>query len=380
VAVTEHTKTIQGFLFLLAVYAGVSCTDTAAVIAANEDSLIACSNGLPSGYKLTSANSALPASGNESQEGMVWIPGGQYTMGAADREGREDEYPQHTVMLQGFWMDKTEVTNTQFRAFVAATGYITTAEKDVDWQELKKQLPADTPKPPDSALLASSLVFTQPGNPVSLQHAAAWWTWKRGANWQQPQGPGSSIKGKDDYPVVHISWYDAQAYCQWAGKRLPTEAEWEYAARGGASNAVYPWGNDAIENGQPKANTWQGTFPYTNTAWDRYNRSAPVGSFPANGYGLLDMAGNVWEWCHDWYHPQTYAQEGIQVNPKGPAASFDPMEPTIPKKVVRGGSFLCHDSYCKGYRVTARMKSSPDTGLEHTGFRCVRDSLPTKAQ
>lgn len=300
-------------------------------------------------------------------------------MGAADGEGRPDEYPQHKVKLDGFWIDITEVTNAQFKKFIDATGYITTAEKKPDWEELKKQLPPGTPKPDESMLVASSLVFTPPVLPVPLNDVAQWWSWKEGADWKHPQGPGSTIEGKDNYPVVHISWYDAVAYCKWAGKRLPTEAEWEMAAKSGTDNK-YTWGNEEPETGKPKANTWQGSFPDKNTGWDQFNRSSPVKSFAPNGLGLYDMAGNVWEWCSDWYRPDHYSSKKkmLVANPKGPESSYDPMEPTIPKKVVRGGSFMCHASYCKGYRVSARMKTSPDTGLEHTGFRCVKDSIPGK--
>lgn len=308
-----------------------------------------------------------------SHEGMVWIKGGQFTMGSSNDEGRPDEYPQHQVKVDGFWMDATEVTNAEFKKFVTATGYVTTAEKAPDWEELKKQLAPGTPRPADSALVAASLVFTPPSNSVPLDDASQWWRWTKGANWKHPEGPGSSLEGKDNFPVVHISWDDANAYCKWAGKRLPTEAEWEYAARGGLTNQPYSWGSEAVEQGQPKANTWQGHFPDHNTGWDGFTGAAPVGSFAANNYGLYDMAGNVWEWCSDWYRQDYYRQfKGkVVVNPKGPSSGLDPDEPLIPKRVVRGGSFLCNASYCSSYRVSARMKSSPDTGLENTGFRCV---------
>jgi formylglycine-generating enzyme required for sulfatase activity len=313
--------------------------------------------------------------GEASLDGMVKIPAGEFMMGASDNEGRSDEYPQHKVRVDGFWMDATEVTNAQFKKFIDATGYITTAEKKPDWEELKKQLPAGTPRPDESQLVASSLVFTPPDHAVELNNAAQWWTWSQGAGWKHPQGRSSDIKGKEDYPVVHISWDDAMAYCKWSGKRLPTEAEWEWAARGGLNDNKYPWGNEDIEAGKPKANTWQGSFPDKNTNKDRFYNAAPIKSFSPNQYGLYDMAGNVWEWCSDWYRPDYYQQirDQLSVNPKGPSSSYDPMEPTVPKRIVRGGSFLCNASYCKGYRVASRMKTSPDTGLEHTGFRCVKD-------
>ena len=296
-------------------------------------------------------------------------------MGCSNEEGRTDEYPVHKVKVDGFWMDATEVTNAQFQKFADATGYITTAEKAPDWEELKKQLPPGTPRPDANMLVAASLVFTPPSHPVSLGDASQWWSWTKGANWRRPEGPGSTTRGKENYPVVHISWDDAQAYCKWAHKRLPTEAEWEYAARGGLTGQPYSWGTEAINKGKPKANTWQGHFPDVNTARDGFKGLAPVKSFAPNGYGLFDMAGNVWEWCGDWYRADYYAQlKGtVAVNPKGPSSGFDADEPTVPKRVVRGGSFLCDASYCSSYRVSARMKTSPDTGLEHTGFRCVAD-------
>jgi formylglycine-generating enzyme required for sulfatase activity len=343
-------------------------------IAVNTDSIASCETALPKRFPPAVKSKAAADSGKSaSHDGMMWIKGGTFSMGAADSEGRSDEYPLHTVTVDGFWMDATEVTNAAFATFVEATSYVTTAERAPDWEEIKKQLPAGTPKPADSLLVAASIVFVSPAHQVSLHEAGQWWSWKKGANWRQPQGPGSNIKGKENYPVVHISWDDANAYARWAGKRLPTEAEWELAARGGVRDQPYPWGTQHPEQGGAKANTWQGVFPSRNTGWDKYERAAPVKSFAPNAFGLYDMAGNVWEWCSDWYRPDYYRQ-GVATslaNPQGPGNGYDPEEPTIPKRVVRGGSFLCHDSYCSGYRVSARMKTSPDTSLEHTGFRCV---------
>lgn len=311
-----------------------------------------------------------------SKEDMVWIAGGQFNMGGNNDQARTDEFPQHTTKVNGFWIDKTEVTNAQFYKFVEATGYVTTAEAIISLEEILSQLPPGTPPPDPEMLEPFSLVFQKPQAVKAQYNVSDWWTITKGANWRHPQGPGSDIEGKEDYPVVHVSWYDAMAYAKWAGKRLPTEAEWEYASRGGLTDNIYPWGNDPIEQGQAKANFWQGEFPTNNLVKDGFERLAPVRSFNPNPYGVFDMAGNVWEWTNDWYNSEYYnykKQKRILENPRGPAASYDPFNPATPQKVIRGGSFLCNDSYCSGYRVAARMKSSPDTGLEHTGFRCVRD-------
>ena len=310
----------------------------------------------------------------KNPEGMVWIPGGTFSMGGDNNQARQDEFPKHTVKLDGFFMDVTEVTNAQFAKFVAATGYITTAEKDINWEDLKKQLPSDTSKPEDEKLKAASLVFVPTESEVSLQDYSQWWSWSHGANWKHPKGIESDIVGKENLPVVHISWDDANAYCQWAGKRLPTEAEWEFAARGGLEKNTYVWGNDSVVDEKKQCNYWQGIFPYKNDVTDGFFGSAPVKSFSPNGYGLYDMAGNVWEWCADNYNYNYYDEfEKVQItnNPKGPLKSYDPDEPLVAKKVMRGGSFLCNESYCSGYRVSARMKSSPDSSMEHLGFRCV---------
>lgn len=305
--------------------------------------------------------------------GMVWIPGGQFVMGTAEHTPYRHEQPAHVVKLDGFYMDETEVTNAQFREFVAATGYVTTAEKKPDWEELKKQLPPGTPKPADELLVPGALVFTPPTEAVPLTNPASWWRWVPGANWKQPEGPDSNLDGRENHPVVHVSWDDAVAYATWAGKRLPTEAEWEYAARGGLVGQRFVWGNEApSDTNGTKANIWQGIFPIHNTRTDGWERTAPVKSYPPNGYGLYDMAGNVWEWCADWYRADAYAgRQGVVVNPQGPETFWDPAEPLVPKRVTRGGSFLCHVTYCESYRPAARRGTAIDSGMSHIGFRCV---------
>jgi formylglycine-generating enzyme len=310
---------------------------------------------------------------------MALIPGGEFEMGGVGTLSRRDEFPVHKVRVKSFLMDRTEVTNGQFKAFVDATGYVTTAERKPDWLELKKQLPPNW-KPPQKELRPGSLVFTATRGPVSLRDYSQWWKWVEGADWRHPEGPSSSIIGKEEHPVVQVSWDDAAAYCKWAGKRLPTEAEWEYAARGGMKGKEYSWGNKAPEDKKPRANLWQGGFPFDNKGTDKYFTTAPVKSFSPNGYGLFDMIGNVWEWCSDWYRSDYYSKlvDRITENPQGPSDSFDPDEPGIDKRVKRGGSFLCCESYCSSYRPSARMKSSPDSAQNHLGFRCVKD-IETKS-
>jgi sulfatase modifying factor 1 len=293
--------------------------------------------------------------------GMVWIPGGTFQMGGT--KGQPDELPVHEVSVDGFWMDQTEVTNEQFDRFVRATRYVTVAEQQPD--------PKLFPDVPPEKLVPGSIVFRPPPGEVSLENHSIWWEYLPGANWRHPEGPNSTIAGREKHPVVHVCWFDASKYAEWSGKRLPTEAEWEYASRGGASGRPYVWGDDKLPENKWQANIWQGRFPSENTAEDGFRGTAPVASFAPNGYGLYDMAGNVWEWCQDWYLPQYYAESPSQ-NPKGPDTSFDPNEPGVAKRVQRGGSYLCSDVYCSGYRPSARMKASPDTGLSHTGFRCVR--------
>jgi formylglycine-generating enzyme len=305
---------------------------------------------------------------------MVWIPGGEFTMGTDSDLGRPDEKPAHRVRVDGFWMDETEVTNAQFRKFVEATGYVTTAEKAVDVAEILRQSPPGTPPPPREKLAPGALVCTPPAGPIGLKDFSQWWQWTPGASWRHPEGPGSSIKGKEDHPVVQVSWDDAVTYAKWAGKRLPTEAEWEFAARGGLDGKPYVWGEEKPTDTRIFANLWQGEFPHKNTAADGFIRTSPAKTFRPNGYGLYDMAGNVWEWCSDWYQIDLYrhrAGKGVIVNPPGPPKSFDPRQPSAPLRCQKGGSFLCSDSYCSRYRPSARHGCTPDTGMSHVGFRCV---------
>jgi sulfatase modifying factor 1 len=299
-------------------------------------------------------------------EGMVWVPAGTFEMGSDEFDGpgcaeclchvEYETLPIHTVELDGFWMDRTPVTNAQFRQFVEATGHVTQAEK------------AEYGLPPGSP------VFTPPAEmPPDLKDVSRWWKFVEGANWRHPDGPGSDLVGRDDHPVVHVSWEDAAAYAKWAGKRLPTEAEFEYAARGGLAKKRYVWGDDLKPDGKWMANIWQGRFPIENTKEDGWYGTSPVASFPANGYGLHDMSGNVWQWCSDWYRPEYYA-ESPRKNPQGPASSYDPADPATPKRVQRGGSFLCSDSYCKGYMPGSRGKGEATFSASHIGFRCVRSA------
>jgi formylglycine-generating enzyme required for sulfatase activity len=307
-------------------------------------------------------------------ENMCWIPGGTFLMGSSSSFSRNDEKPVHEVTIDGFWMDEAEVTNAQFQEFVKATGYITTAETIPNLEELMSQLPPGTDPPPKETLVAGSIVFQPDNDQTPLDRPDLWWKWSPGADWQHPEGPGSNIKGKADHPVVHVSWYDANAYAEWAGKLLPSEAQWEFAARGGVAQATYVWGEEPPDQASAaRANIFQGSFPNHNTITDGFASTAPVRSFAPNAYQLYDMSGNVWEWCSDWYRYDQYYLQKIEgtENPKGPRKSYDPDEPTVPKRISRGGSYLCHESYCIGYRPSARMKSSPDSSHCHTGFRCI---------
>jgi formylglycine-generating enzyme len=311
-----------------------------------------------------------------SPQGMVWIPGGEFSMGAIDppvsdevgMQGAADARPIHRVYVDGFWMDKTDVTNEEFARFVKATGYVTIAERTPAAKDFPGAAPED--------LVAGGAVFSPPAQAVPLNDPYEWWSYVKGANWRHPEGPSSNLKGREKYPVVQVAYADAVAYAKWAGKRLPTEAEWEFAARGGLSGKRYPWGDEFRPQGKWMANTHQGHFPDTDTGADGYVGIAPVAEFPPNGYGLYDMAGNVWQWTSDWYRPDYYQQlakaAGVARNPKGPDAAYDPAEPGEKKRVHRGGSFLCTDQYCSRYVVGTRGKGEVTTGTNHLGFRCVK--------
>jgi len=309
------------------------------------------------------------ANENLFREGMVWIPGGTFHMGSDSHY--PEEAPVHRVTVDGFWMDRTPVTNAQFRAFVETTGYISFAEIAPD--------PKDYPGALPHMLKAGSLVFAPPDGPVNLCHWSRWWTFKFGAYWRRPYGPGSSIRGRDDHPVVHVAYCDAQAYARWVGKELPTEAEWEFAARGGLDGAEFAWGDEFTPGDQRLANTWQGDFPHRNEAAGGYERTSPVTAYPRNGYGLHDMIGNVWEWTADWFSPRHTADAPkacrIPENPRGAreADSYDPCQPEIriPRKVLKGGSFLCAPNYCRRCRPAARHAHPVDTSTCHVGFRCI---------
>lgn len=313
----------------------------------------------------------------DAPPGMVWIRGGEFLMGTDSELGWPEEKPAHPVRVDGFWIDETEVTNAQFRQFVEATGYVTTAERAPTLEGIMSQLPPGTPPPPPEMLVAGSLVFTPPDESVSLNDFSQWWRWTSGANWRHPEGPGSDLEGRDEHPVVHVSWYDAAAYAEWAGKRLPTEAEWEFAARGRLVGRDFCWGDMPPSDDRILANIWHGEFPANNTEIDGFSRTAPVKSFPPNGYGLYDMAGNVWEWCADWYDHDLHrrlAAQGVVVNPTGPEQTHDPRQPFATLRVQKGGSFLCHESYCLRFRPSARHGGAPDTGMSHVGFRCAKSA------
>ena len=321
----------------------------------------------------TSAPATLPA-------GMIYIPGGEFSMGSLDPtemfcggdQPMDDARPLHRVYLDGFFMDATEVTNEEFASFVKATGYVTVAERKPTREEF--------PQVPDDKLVAGSVVFSPAPRPVPLDDHYQWWSYVAGVNWRHPDGPSSDLKGREKFPVVHVAYEDAAAYAKWAGKRLPTEAEFEFAARGGLTGKPYPWGDDLKPEGKWPANIYQGKFPVKggDAGEDGFKGIAPVAQFRPNGYGLFDVGGNVWEWTSDWYRPDYYStlaeQGGVARNPQGPATSLDPAEPGQPKRVQRGGSFLCTDEYCTRYMVGTRGKGEVRSASNHLGFRCVKDA------
>ena len=334
------------------------------------------SASVASGFGPTVPNTQPPP--EPAPKGMVWIPGGEFSMGAADPPGMDivgmnattDSRPIHRVYVDGFFMDATDVTNAQFAAFVKATGYVTIAEKT--------PTQADFPGAPPENLIAGGVVFSPPDHAVPLNNHLQWWSYVKGANWRHPTGPNSSIKGKASYPVVQVAYPDAEAYAKWAHKRLPTEAEWEFAARGGLAGKPFVWGDQFRPKQKWMANTFQGHFPDQDSGADGFIGIAPVGKYAPNGYGLYDMAGNVWQWTSDWYRTDYYAElarvGGVARNPKGPETPLDPAEPTEKKKVHRGGSFLCTDQYCSRYMVGTRGKGEISTGTNHLGFRCVTNN------
>jgi formylglycine-generating enzyme len=325
----------------------------------------------------------------EKPVGMVWIPGGKFAMGGPGRDacqqalsatdpkkptcsllrsGFTDSQPTHEVEVNGFWMDEAEVTNDQFQKFIDATHYVTVAER--------KPKAEDFPGAPKEILVPGSVCFKSPDHPVALNDFTAWWSYVPGACWNHPLGPKSDLKGKGNLPVVHVAYEDADAFAKWAGKRLPTEAEWERASRGGREGEMYPWGNEFRSGGKWMANTWQGNFPSSDTGEDGWKGIAPVKKYPPNPYGLYDLSGNVWEWCSDWYRSDTYdvdSKRGVVRDPKGPKESFDPEEPEAKKRVHRGGSFLCSDQFCARYILGTRSKGEVSTGTSHLGFRCVKE-------
>lgn len=320
-----------------------------------------------------------PPAGAVTPTGMVWIPGGEFRMGSNDALSWNDEKPPHQVFVDGFWIDEHEVTNRQFAEFIQATNYVTTAEKAPTVEEILANSPPGTPAPPAEVLVPGSLVFTPPEHAVPLDNVAQWWVWTPGANWKHPEGPGSNIDDRLEHPVVHVSWDDATAFAKWAGKRLPTEAEWERASRGGLDGKQFVWGDAPPSETSPQANLWNGQFPHKNTLADGHLRTAPVKSYPPNGFGLYDTSGNVWEWCQDWYDRELYAKRpklAVTRNPQGPDRSHDPTQPYQQLRSQRGGSFLCNDSYCSRYRPSARHGCSPDTGMSHVGFRCAKSVTP----
>ena len=345
------------FIFLIS----FGCQQKQTAAEKTADSLAHCiADGIPSRAAAIS-NAVNVNQGKDDTTDMKWIRGGKFLMGADEFP---DSRPMHEVVVDGFYIDEHEVTNAEFARFVVATNYKTVAERPLN--------PADYPGVPADKLVPGSAVFTPTVTSVSLDNPLQWWNYVPGASWSQPEGKGSSVKGRENYPVIHVSYEDAAAYAKWAGKRLPTEAEWEYAAQGGKGNHTYYWGDELKPANKWTANIYQGNFPDKNTKEDGYEGAAPVKSFPPNSYGLYDMDGNVWEWCQDLYRPDYY-QKSVAKNPQGPKDSYDPDEPNAVKRVQRGGSFLCSDDYCIRYKAGSRGKGEVSSGSNNLGFRCVKE-------
>ncbi len=375
---STRERSASATMLALAIGAGLAGCDSDSGNAARSEDFAKTAALADEGPFAPTIPNAGPAPG-PPPAGMVWIPGGEFSMGASDPRGMEhggpdamnDARPIHRVAVDGFWMDATEVTNEQFARFVKATNHVTVAEKKPTREEF--------PDAPEENLVAGSVVFAPTPQPCSLEDHYRWWSYVPGADWRHPTGPDSDIAGREKHPVVQVAYEDAAAYAKWVGGRLPTEAEWEFAARGGTSGKLYPWGDDLRPGGKWMANIYEGQFPVSgaDTAEDGYAGIAPVAQFPANAYGLHDVAGNVWEWVSDWYRPDTYAKlaasSGVSKNPRGPDTSFDPAEPNEKKRVHRGGSFLCTDQYCTRYMVGTRGKGEVRSGTNHLGFRCVKD-------
>ena len=366
----RHQKNNAYILLILGLGAFVSCNQSGGekrTQLEHLDSAATCvAHGIPSRTAAIAESKAAHSFLGSDDASMVYIKGGTFRMGA---EGFADASPVHEVTLDGFWMDEHEVTNAQFARFVAATGYQTVAERPLD--------PKDFPDVPLDVLQPGSAVFTPPSAAVNLHNHLQWWSYVPGASWRQPEGPGSGIQGRESEPVVHIAYEDAEAFAKWAGKRLPTEAEWEYAARGGNVGSKYYWGDELKPGGKWLANVYQGNFPMKDAAEDGYQGVAPVKSYGPNAFGLYDMDGNVWEWCSDYYRSDYY-QKSPNKNPTGPSDSHDPMEPGAVKRVQRGGSFLCNEQYCERYIAGSRGKGEVSSGSNNLGFRCVSDEPAPK--
>lgn len=364
----KFSRNVQHFVLFIMITALFSCKDT-------PQSTIGNTTEISTKFLEKQPDSIATPSG------MVWVKGTQFIQGAKqdDPFAMPRERPSRNVIIDGFFIDATEVTNAQFAKFVAETNYVTIAERPIDWETMKKDLPPGTPKPHDSILQPGSLVFNNNLKAMpSMNNYTQWWKWQKGADWKHPQGPDSNIDGKETYPVVHVAYDDAVAYCTWANRSLPTEAQWEAAAQGGQKNAIYTWGNnqDAL---MQNANTWEGVFPVENTGEDGNISFAPVKSYPPNAIGIYDILGNVWEWTSDIYNERYYAESAtdtILKNPKGATTYYNPQNPYQVEMVMKGGSYLCHKSYCASYRISARMSTSRDSGSDHLGFRTVKNVVP----